>query len=116
MSLRLLLESTELFLMLSSYLSSANPYWVTVEEDSSFSFWSSRSSPTVSPLFRRKKEALERRTDASRSARLADIINVYSMGLSISVTSTHIAKLPRIIWPVVITGIYVPIAIVGAKS
>lgn len=38
------------------------------------------------------------------------------MGLSISVTSTFIAKFPRIIWPIVITAIYVPIAIVGATS
>ncbi|KAL7414901.1 putative cytosine-purine permease [Mrakia frigida] len=45
-----------------------------------------------------------------------NIINVYSMGLSISVTSTAIARLPRLIWPIVITGVYVPIAIVGAKS
>ena len=45
-----------------------------------------------------------------------NIINVYSMGLSISVTSTFIAKFPRIIWPIVITAIYVPIAIVGATS
>lgn len=47
---------------------------------------------------------------------LSDIINVYSMGLSISVISTFIARLPRIIWPIIITGIYVPVAIVGANS
>ncbi|KAL7416247.1 permease for cytosine/purines, uracil, thiamine, allantoin-domain-containing protein [Mrakia frigida] len=45
-----------------------------------------------------------------------NIINVYSMGLSISVTSTFIAKLPQVIWPVLVTAIYVPIAIVGADS
>ncbi|KAJ7648851.1 permease for cytosine/purines, uracil, thiamine, allantoin-domain-containing protein [Mycena rosella] len=45
-----------------------------------------------------------------------NIINVYSMGLSISVISVWLAKVPRLVWPVVITAIYIPIAIAGADS
>ncbi|KAJ7074881.1 putative cytosine-purine permease [Mycena belliarum] len=45
-----------------------------------------------------------------------NIINVYSMGLSISVIGVWLAKVPRLIWPVVITAIYIPIAIAGANS
>ncbi|KAJ7826615.1 putative cytosine-purine permease [Mycena olivaceomarginata] len=45
-----------------------------------------------------------------------NIINVYSMGLSISVVGIWLAKVPRLIWPVVITAIYIPIAIAGANS
>ncbi|KAJ7124390.1 permease for cytosine/purines, uracil, thiamine, allantoin-domain-containing protein [Mycena epipterygia] len=45
-----------------------------------------------------------------------NIINVYSMGLSISVISVWLAKIPRLVWPVVITAIYIPIAIAGANS
>ncbi|KAJ7207777.1 hypothetical protein B0H12DRAFT_1158715 [Mycena haematopus] len=45
-----------------------------------------------------------------------NIINVYSMGLSISVVSIHLAKVPRLLWPIVITAIYIPIAIAGAHS
>ncbi|KAJ7826594.1 hypothetical protein B0H14DRAFT_2817032 [Mycena olivaceomarginata] len=45
-----------------------------------------------------------------------NIINVYSMGLSISVVGIWLAKVPRLIWPIVITAIYIPIAIAGANS
>ncbi|KAJ7618758.1 putative cytosine-purine permease [Roridomyces roridus] len=45
-----------------------------------------------------------------------NIINVYSMGLSISVLGVWIAKIPRLVWPIVITAIYIPIAIAGANS
>ncbi|KAK7053655.1 cytosine-purine permease [Favolaschia claudopus] len=45
-----------------------------------------------------------------------NIINVYSMGLSISVIHVFLAKIPRLIWPIVITAIYIPIAIAGAHS
>ncbi|KAJ7715876.1 permease for cytosine/purines, uracil, thiamine, allantoin-domain-containing protein [Mycena metata] len=45
-----------------------------------------------------------------------NIINVYSMGLSISVIHIWLAKVPRLIWPIVITAIYIPIAIAGANS
>ncbi|CED82758.1 Purine-cytosine permease [Phaffia rhodozyma] len=45
-----------------------------------------------------------------------NIINVYSLGLSISVVHRYIARVPRIVWPVVITGIYIGIAIAGADS
>lgn len=43
-----------------------------------------------------------------------NIINVYSLGLSISVIGEWIARVPRIVWPVICTGIYIPVAIVGA--
>ncbi|KAL1409851.1 hypothetical protein Q8F55_003850 [Vanrija albida] len=43
-----------------------------------------------------------------------NIINVYSMGMSISVISRYLAYVPRLVWPVVITAIYIPLAIVGA--
>lgn len=43
-----------------------------------------------------------------------NIINVYSMGLSVSVIHTWLAQVPRLVWPVVITAIYIPLAIVGA--
>ena len=42
------------------------------------------------------------------------IINVYSMGMSISVISIHLAAIPRLVWPCVITAIYIPLAIIGA--
>ncbi|KAF7354538.1 Cytosine-purine permease [Mycena sanguinolenta] len=45
-----------------------------------------------------------------------NIINVYSMGLSISVVHVWLAKVPRLLWPIVITAIYIPIAIAGAHS
>jgi purine-cytosine permease-like protein len=45
-----------------------------------------------------------------------NIINVYSMGMSISVIGRWFALTPRWIWPIVITAIYIPIAIVGAHS
>lgn len=45
-----------------------------------------------------------------------NIINVYSMGMSISVVGTWLAAVPRWIWPIVITGIYIPLGIVGANS
>ena len=45
-----------------------------------------------------------------------NIINVYSMGMSISVISTYLAAIPRLIWPCVITAIYIPLAIVGANN
>ncbi|KAF7297718.1 Cytosine-purine permease [Mycena kentingensis (nom. inval.)] len=45
-----------------------------------------------------------------------NIINVYSMGMSISVVGVWLAKVPRLIWPIVITAIYIPIAIAGADS
>ncbi|KAJ7124117.1 putative cytosine-purine permease [Mycena crocata] len=45
-----------------------------------------------------------------------NIINVYSMGLSISVIGVWLAKVPRLVWPVVTTGIYIPLAIAGANS
>ncbi|KAJ7806848.1 hypothetical protein B0H14DRAFT_2610134 [Mycena olivaceomarginata] len=38
------------------------------------------------------------------------------MGLSIRVVGIWLAKVPRLIWPIVITAIYIPIAIAGAKS
>jgi purine-cytosine permease-like protein len=38
------------------------------------------------------------------------------MGLSISVVGIWLAKVPRLIWPIVITAIYIPIAIAGANS
>ncbi|EIW69982.1 hypothetical protein TREMEDRAFT_38649 [Tremella mesenterica DSM 1558] len=44
-----------------------------------------------------------------------NIINVYSMGLSVSVIAVWLAALPRLIWPFVITAIYIPLAIVGAN-
>ncbi|KAL7422679.1 hypothetical protein Q5752_001970 [Cryptotrichosporon argae] len=44
-----------------------------------------------------------------------NIINVYSMGLSISVISRYLAAVPRIVWPFFITAIYIPLAIVGAN-
>ncbi|WOO78800.1 Purine-cytosine permease fcyB [Vanrija pseudolonga] len=43
-----------------------------------------------------------------------NIINVYSMGMSISVISKYLAYVPRLVWPIVITAIYIPLAIVGA--
>ncbi len=45
-----------------------------------------------------------------------NIINVYSMGMSISVVGSWFAATPRWIWPLVVTGIYIPLAIVGAHS
>ncbi len=45
-----------------------------------------------------------------------NIINVYSMGMSISVIARWLAAVPRWIWPIVITGIYIPLAIVGAHA
>ncbi|TYJ55249.1 hypothetical protein B9479_004079 [Cryptococcus floricola] len=42
-------------------------------------------------------------------------VNVYSMGLSVSVVANWLAAVPRLVWPFVITGIYIPIAIVGAN-
>ncbi|KAK8850425.1 hypothetical protein IAR55_004343 [Kwoniella newhampshirensis] len=44
-----------------------------------------------------------------------NIINVYSMGMSISVISKWLAAVPRMVWPFVITAIYIPLAIVGAN-
>jgi hypothetical protein len=38
------------------------------------------------------------------------------MGMSISVISSYLAAVPRLIWPCVITAIYIPLAIVGADS
>ena len=43
------------------------------------------------------------------------VINVYSYGLSLSVISIHLAAVTRLVWPVVITAIYIPLAIVGAE-
>ncbi|OWZ31979.1 cytosine permease [Cryptococcus neoformans c8] len=43
-------------------------------------------------------------------------VNVYSMGLSVSVIANWLAAIPRLVWPCVITAIYIPIAIVGASS
>lgn len=43
-----------------------------------------------------------------------NIVNVYSMGMSISVITHYLALIPRIVWPCVITAIYIPVAIVGA--
>ncbi|KIR69474.1 cytosine permease [Cryptococcus bacillisporus CA1873] len=43
-------------------------------------------------------------------------VNVYSMGLSVSVIANWLAAIPRLVWPCVITAIYIPIAIVGANS
>lgn len=43
-----------------------------------------------------------------------NIINVYSMGMSISVISIYLAAVPRLVWPFFITAIYIPLAIVGA--
>ncbi|KAF7318599.1 Cytosine-purine permease [Mycena chlorophos] len=45
-----------------------------------------------------------------------NIINVYSMGMSVSVIGVWIARIPRLVWPIVITAIYIPIAIAGADS
>ncbi|KAJ6473017.1 permease for cytosine/purines, uracil, thiamine, allantoin-domain-containing protein [Mycena sanguinolenta] len=45
-----------------------------------------------------------------------NITGVYSMGLSISVVHVWLAKVPRLLWPIFITAIYVPIAIAGAHS
>lgn len=45
-----------------------------------------------------------------------NIINVYSMGMSISVITKYLSYVPRIVWPCVITAIYIPVAIVGANS
>lgn len=45
-----------------------------------------------------------------------NIVNVYSMGLSISVISHYLAALPRLIWPCIVTAIYIPLAIVGYHS
>lgn len=45
-----------------------------------------------------------------------NIVNVYSMGMSISVISKWLAAVPRLVWPFVITAIYIPLAIVGANS
>lgn len=45
-----------------------------------------------------------------------NIINVYSMGMSISVITAWLAAVPRLIWPCVITAIYIPLAIVGANN
>ncbi|WVQ86056.1 hypothetical protein IAT38_008224 [Cryptococcus sp. DSM 104549] len=42
-------------------------------------------------------------------------VNVYSMGLSVSVISKWLAAVPRLVWPCVITAIYIPLAIVGAE-
>ncbi|ORX41128.1 cytosine-purine permease [Kockovaella imperatae] len=44
-----------------------------------------------------------------------NIINVYSYGLSLSVISIYLAAVPRLVWPCVITAIYIPLAIVGAN-
>lgn len=41
---------------------------------------------------------------------------MYSMGLSVSVIANWLAAIPRLVWPCVITAIYIPIAIVGASS
>ncbi|KAJ7815069.1 hypothetical protein B0H13DRAFT_2463392 [Mycena leptocephala] len=41
---------------------------------------------------------------------------VHSMGNSISVTGVWLAKVPRLVWPIGITAIYIPIAIVDANS
>ncbi|WVN89838.1 uncharacterized protein L203_105068 [Cryptococcus depauperatus CBS 7841] len=45
-----------------------------------------------------------------------NVINVYSMGLSVSVISKWLAAIPRLVWPCVITAIYIPLAIVGAND
>ena len=45
-----------------------------------------------------------------------NIINVYSMGMSISVIAAFLAAIPRLVWPCVITAIYIPLAIVGATD
>ncbi|KAK4687714.1 hypothetical protein P7C73_g2403, partial [Tremellales sp. Uapishka_1] len=45
-----------------------------------------------------------------------NIINVYSMGMSISVVAKWLAAIPRLFWPFFITAIYIPLAIVGAHS
>lgn len=42
-----------------------------------------------------------------------NIVNVYSMGLSVSVISHYLAAMPRLIWPCFVTAIYIPLAIVG---
>ena len=52
---------------------------------------------------------------ASLGSALTTSINVYSMGMSISVISVWLASLPRLIWPFFITAIYIPLAIVGAS-
>lgn len=44
-----------------------------------------------------------------------NIVNVYSMGLSVSVISHYLAALPRLIWPCIVTAIYIPLAIVGYR-
>jgi purine-cytosine permease-like protein len=36
--------------------------------------------------------------------------------MSISVVSAYLAAVPRLVWPIVITAIYIPLAIVGANS
>lgn len=45
-----------------------------------------------------------------------NVVNVYSMGLSVSVISHYLAALPRLIWPIVVTAIYIPVGIVGFNS
>lgn len=45
-----------------------------------------------------------------------NVVNVYSMGLSVSVISHYLAALPRLIWPIIVTAIYIPIGIVGFSS
>jgi NCS1 nucleoside transporter family len=45
-----------------------------------------------------------------------NVINVYSMGMSVSVITRYLQVVPRVIWPMVITGIYIPLAIVGANA
>jgi len=38
------------------------------------------------------------------------------MGMSISVIAAFLAAIPRLVWPCVITAIYIPLAIVGAND
>lgn len=45
-----------------------------------------------------------------------NIVNVYSLGMSISVITRYLQLVPRLVWPVVATAIYIPLAIVGANS
>jgi len=45
-----------------------------------------------------------------------NIINVYSLGMSVSVIAVWLAAVPRLVWPLVITAIYIPLAIVGATN
>ncbi|RSH85193.1 hypothetical protein EHS25_005000 [Saitozyma podzolica] len=45
-----------------------------------------------------------------------NIVNVYSMGMSISVVWVYLAAVPRLFWPFFISAIYIPLAIVGADS